>query len=180
MELKVTGTNLELTEGARQHIQQKLGKLNKHLPGIIETRVEVSEEKTKSPQQQFLVRVTITSAIGGAAFHGEERGPDLSQAIDKLSGVMTRQLEKHKGKLYDKGRGSSLARGEAGGETSEGHRIVKKKKFTLEAMTVEVAVRQMEELGHSFFLYLDEETDELKLLYRRNDGDYGLIEPEIS
>jgi putative sigma-54 modulation protein len=178
MELKITGTNLELAQAARRHIELKLGKLDKHLPGIIDSRVEVSEEKTKSPQQHYLVRVTVTSDIGNAAFHGEERGEDLFKAIDKVAAVMKRQLERHKGKLYDKGRGNSLARGEVG-ETSASRQIVKRKSFILEAMTVDEAIGQMEQLGHSFFLFLDAESEEVRLLYRRNDGDYGLIEPEV-
>ncbi len=179
MELKTTAANLELSEQTQQHIQRKLGKLDKHLPGIIETRVEITKEKTRSPEQHFLVRVTVSSGIGKSVFHGEERGQDLFKAIDKVADVMVRQLERRKGKLYDKGRGSSLARGEAEAGAAPERRIVKRKHFVLEAMTAQVAIDQMEQLGHSFFLYLDDENDELKLIYRRHDGDYGLIEPEV-
>ena len=179
MELKTTATNLEISEKTQEHIQRKLGKLDKHLPGIIETRVEVTKEKTKSPEEHFLVRVTVSSGIGKSVFHGEERGQDLFKAIDKVADVMVRQLERRKGKLYDKGRGSSLARSEIGEGAAEARRIVKRKRFTLEAMTPQDAIGQMEHLGHSFFLYVDAESDELKLVYRRNDGDYGVIEPEL-
>jgi putative sigma-54 modulation protein len=182
MELQIAGTNVELTPAVRRYVERKLGKLNRHLPGIIESRAEISEEKTKSPQQHYLVRVTVNSGVGGAVFHGEERGEDLFKAIDRVTAVMTRQLERHKGKLYDKGRGSSLARGdfsEAAMQTEPAARIVKNKRFTIEPMSVDEAIAQMEALEHSFFLFLDADTDRLKLLYQRHDGDYGLIEPEI-
>ncbi len=178
MELQIAGTNMELTPAVQSYIERKLGKLSRHLPGIIETKVEVSEEKTKSPQQQYLVRVTINSGVGGAVFHGEERGEDIFKAVDKVAAIMTRQLERHKGKLYDKGRGNSLARGEFSEAGEPARKIVKKKRFTMESMSVDEAIEQMEHLGHSFFLFFDADAQEIKLLYRRNDGNYGLIETE--
>ena len=136
MELQIAGTNIELAPAVRRYIERKLGKLSRHLPTIIESRVEISEENTKSPQQHYLVRVTVDSGAGGAVFHGEDRGEDLFKAVDKVTAVMTRQLERHKGKLYDKGRGSSLARGrfdEVAAKT-EPKKIVKNKRFILESM----------------------------------------------
>jgi putative sigma-54 modulation protein len=182
MELQIAGTNLELTPEVSRYVKRKLGKLSRHLPTIIETRVEISEEKTKSPQQRYLVRVTVNSGVGGAAFHGEERGEDLIKAVDKVAAIMTRQLERHKGKLYDKGRGKSLARSEfdeAAGQAELGRKIIKIKRFTVDTMSADEAIEQMELLGHSFFLFLDADTEVIKLLYQRNDGNYGLIEPQI-
>jgi putative sigma-54 modulation protein len=94
---------------------------------------------------------------------------------------MTRQLERHKGKLYDKGRGSRLARGkyrESPPPVVE-RKVVKTKRFILEPMSREEAIAQMEGLGHDFFLFLDADVQEVRLLYRRKDGNYGLIEPEF-
>jgi len=182
MELQIAGTNMELAPVVHRYVERKLGKLSRHLPTIIESKVEISEEKTKSPQQHYLVRVTVNSGVGGAVFHGEERGEDLFKAVDKVAAVMTRQLERHKGKLYNKGRGSSLARGEfneTAGRAEPGRKIVKTKRFTVDAMSADEAIEQMELLGHSFFLFLDADAEEIRLLYRRNDGNYGLIEPEI-
>lgn len=182
MELQIDGTNMELTPAAHRYVERKLGKLSRHLPTIIECKVEISEEKTKSPQQHYLVRATVTSGVGGAVFHGEGRGEDLFKAVDKVAAIMTRQLERHKGKLYNKGRGSSLARGEfneTAGQAGFGSKIIKTKRFTVDAMSADEAIEQMERLGHSFFLFLDADAEVIKLLYRRNDGNYGLIEPEI-
>jgi putative sigma-54 modulation protein len=181
MELQIAGTNTELSLEAKRYIERKLNKLGKHLPDIIDIKTEVSEENTKSPQQRYLVRVTINSGIGRAMVHGEERAEDLFKAVDKVASIMTRQLEKQKGKLYDRGRGNSQVRGKytrpAVAVTAK--KVVKTKHFTIEPMSQEEAIAEMERLGHSFFLFLDPDANELRLLYRRNDGNYGIIEPEI-
>jgi putative sigma-54 modulation protein len=180
MELQITGKNMELAAPVRSYIERKLGKLSRHLPNIIESEVEISEEKTKSPQQHFVVQVTLNS--NGTLLRGEERGEDLFVAIDKLANIMDRQIEHHKGKLYKKGRGSSLARGELSQEiesTPPPKRVVKVKRFAIKPMLVEEAIDQMELLGHDFFLFFNADNEALNLLYRRKDGNYGLIEPEL-
>jgi putative sigma-54 modulation protein len=180
MELQITGTNIELNPAAQRYVERKLGKLSRHLPNIIECRAEIVEEKTKSPQQHYLVRVTVSSGAGSAVFHGEERGEDLFKAVDKVTAVMTRQLERHKGKLYDKGRGSSLARGEFGeaGKSVEAEKTVKTERMAVSTMSVDEAIGQLQNLGGNFLLFLDADTEEIRLLYRREDGNYGVIEPE--
>ena len=180
MELQITGKNVKLVPAVRKYIERKLGKLGRHLSDIIESKVEVSEEKTKSPQQRFVVQVTINSS--GALFRGEERGQDLFTAIDKVAEVMNRQIEHYKGKLYEKGRGSSLARGGFSEEAEEKQpvsRVVKVKRFAIKPMSVAEAIDQMELLGHGFFLFLNADTEKVNLVYRRRDGSYGLIEPEL-
>ena len=182
MELQIAGTNVELAPAVQRYVERKLGKLNRHLPDIIDAKVEISEENTKSPQERYLVRVTVNSGVSSAAFHGEERGEDLFKAVDKVASVMTRQLEDHKQKLYDKGRGSSLTRtefNEVVDSVETMKRVVKTKRFAVKPMSVEEATEQMELLGHNFFLFFDADDEEVRLLYRRNDGDYGLIEPEF-
>ncbi|MHB8104330.1 MAG: ribosome hibernation-promoting factor, HPF/YfiA family [Dehalococcoidales bacterium] len=180
MELQISGTNTELTPRAHSYIERKLSKLNKHLPDIIDIKVEVSEEQTKSPQQHYLIRATVYSGVGRSAFHAEERAEDLFKAVDKVATILTRQLEKHKGKLYHRGRKNLFARGKfREPETSNTRKVVKTKHFILEPMVLEEAIAQMENLGHDFFLFFDANASEVRLLYRRNDGDYGLIEPEF-
>jgi len=181
MELQIAGTNIELTPVVQRYIERKLSKLNKHLPDIIDSKVEISEEDTRSPKERYLVRVTVNSGVGNAVFHGEERAEDLFRAVDKVVVVMTRQLERHKGKLYNKGRGNSLVRGKYNQtERSEiEEQVVKRKRFVIEPMSLEEAIEQMKRLGHSFFLFFDADEEEVRLIYRRNDGNYGLIEPEF-
>jgi putative sigma-54 modulation protein len=180
MELQITGTNTELTPKAHSYIERKLNKLNKHLPDIIDIKAEVAAEQTKSPQQRYLIRATVNSSSAKAAFHAEERAEDLFKAVDKVAAMLTRQLEKHKGKLYHRGRRNLLARGKfQQSEAAIPRKVVKTKHFVIEPMALEEAIAQMERLGHDFFLFFDANASEVRLLYRRNDGDYGLIEPEF-
>jgi putative sigma-54 modulation protein len=178
MELQITGTNTEINEATHRRIENKFGKLNKHLPDIIDIKVEVTEENTKSPQQHYLVRASVNSGDGRSSFHGEERAEDLFQAVDKVAAVMTRQLEKRKGKLHH-ARSSSAPRDKSEETVETRNRVVKTKRFIIEPMTQEEAIMQMEQMGHDFFLYTDSKVNEARLLYRRNDGNYGLIEPEF-
>jgi ribosomal subunit interface protein len=181
MELQITGTNLVIPPKAQRYIETKFSKLTKHLPDIIDIKVEVSEEGTKSPQHRYVVKATVNGGVGGALFHGEERAEDLLTAADKAMEVLTRQLEKRKGKLSDRGRGNRLARGKftqaEPGEPAKS--IVKTKSFVIEPMVREEAIESMEKLGHDFFLFNEEKSGELELLYRRKDGNYGIIRPQL-
>ncbi|TET17787.1 MAG: ribosome-associated translation inhibitor RaiA [Dehalococcoidia bacterium] len=180
MELQITGKNIELSPAVRHYIERKLGKLSRHLPNITESKVEISEEKTKSPQQHFVAQVTVDS--NGTLLRSEVRGADLFTAIDKVVEVINRQIERYKGKRYEKGRGSSLARGgfsEAAAEKQPLRKVVKVKRFSVKPMSVAEAIDQMELLGHDFFLFFNADSEGLNLLYRRKDGNYGLIEPEL-
>ena len=171
---------MQVTPTVRRYIERKLGKLNRFLPNILESKIEVSEENTKSPQQHYLVRATVAGS--GAVFHGEDRGEDLFKAIDRVAAIMTRQLEHHKGKLYEKGRGNSLARGEFNMEAEAIEfipKVVKVKRFAVKPMSLLEATEQMELLDHDFFLFYNADAEATNLLYRRKDGNYGLIEPEI-
>ena len=179
MELQINGKNVELSPTVRSYIERKFGKLNRRLPNIVETSVEIREEQTKSPQQRFVVQATINS--NGTLLRGEERGETLFTAIDKVAAIMNRQIEHYKGKLYSRGRGSSFARSEFSEETETPlPGVVKVKRFTVKPMSVAEAVDQMELLGHDFFLFFSADTERLNLLYRRRDANYGLIEPELA
>jgi putative sigma-54 modulation protein len=176
MELQITGTNTEITAAVNKYIERKFNKLNKHLPDIMDIKVEVSEEQTKSREQRYLIRATVNSGVGKSVFHGEERAEDIMKATDKITSVLTRQ-----GKLYDRGRGNPLARGKFQQPEAEStaRKVVKTKRFIIEPMTQEEAIAEMEHLGHNFFLFYDADVNEVHLLYRRKDGNYGIIEPEF-
>ncbi len=180
MELQITGKNIQLAAEVRRYIERKLGRLNRHLPNITESKVEISEEKTKSPRQHFVVQMTIDSR--GTLLRSEERGKDLFTAIDRAATTMNRQIEHYKGKLYDKGRGNSLARSEFKEETEAvppSPKVVKVKRFAVKPMSVSEAIGQMKLLGHDFFLFFNADGEQVNVVYRRKDGNYGLIEPEM-
>jgi len=180
MELQITGKNIDLSPTVRRYVERKLVRLSRHLPNIVGFKVEIFEEKTKSPQQRFVVQVTVASS--GTLFRSEERGEDVFTAIDKVAATMNRQIEHYKGKRYDKGRGSSFVRSKFSEEvaaTQPLRKVVKVKRFAVKPMSVAEAIDQMELLGHDFFLFFNADTEELNLLYQRKDGNYGLIEPEL-
>jgi putative sigma-54 modulation protein len=181
MELQIAGTNTEITARTQHYVESKLNKLTKHIPDIIDIKVEISEEDTKSPLQHYLVRAAVNSGVGKSVFHSEARAEDLFKAIDKVASVLTRQLEKHKGKLYDRGRGNPQVRGKftEPSAVESARKVVKTKYFVIEPASLDEAIVQMEELGHNFFLFFDAEASAVRLVYRRKDGNYGLIVPEF-
>ena len=177
MDLKITGKNVEITPELNQYIEKKLGKLNRHLAKILEAKIEIIKEKTRSPGQRYIAQVTVNSS--GTLLRAEERGRDLPTIIDKVAAVMERQIERFKGKHYvKKGRTSPRKTGTEVAAEPE-HKVVKFKQFEVRMMPENEAIEQMELLSHDFFLFLNHETGRLNLLYRRKDKDYGLIEPKL-
>jgi putative sigma-54 modulation protein len=178
MELHITSKNIELTSETQQYIRRKLGRFNRHLRNIMETKIEVSEEKTQSQQHRFLARVT---AFGNnTRLHAEERGRTVLTAIDNVARNMQRHIEHHKGKLHDKkSRGNSAIKNglSRGAELSQDRKYIIKQ-LGIKPMSVVEATDQLELLNYDFFFFNSTDTEKLTLLYRRRDGDYGLIEPE--
>ncbi|HEX75925.1 MAG TPA: ribosome-associated translation inhibitor RaiA [Dehalococcoidia bacterium] len=185
MELQIVGKNTEISQPIQDYVQKKIGKLARYLRNIAEAEVEIYEEKTKSPQHRFTVQVTLNSK--GTLLRGEEKGENIFVAVDAVAEVLARQIERYRGKLYKRGRGVSLARQTPGIEGaiigSEAQvlpKVVRVKHFAVKPMSVAEAAEQMELLGHDFFLFVNADNDALNLLYRRRNGDYGLIEPELA
>jgi len=184
MDLQISSKNMEISPAVQNYVQKKIGKLAHFLPNITEAKVEIHKENTKSPKDRFTAQVTLSSK--GILLRGEERGERVRVAVDAVAEVLARQIERYKGKLYDKGRGVSLSRQSAVSEETIGSvkdrawpKIVRVKRFAVKPMSLTEAAEQMELLGHSFFLFINAGSDELSLLYRRDDGNYGLIEPEL-
>jgi putative sigma-54 modulation protein len=180
MKLQVIGkNNVEVSETAEAYIEKKVGKLIRYLPTLDGGKVEISREGTKLPEQRFTVQVTLESR--GTLIRAQEKSKDMRTAVDKVVNVLSKRIERYKGKLYDKGRGVSFTRQGAAIEAEETRspgRVVKSKRFLVKPMSIDEAVSQMELLGHDFFLFIDADTERLNLLYRRDDGNYGLIEPD--
>ena len=180
MELQITGKNTDVSPDVRSYIERKLNKLNRRLSNIIETKIEITEEKTKSPQQHFVVQATLNSK--GTLLRAEHRAEDVFIAIDKVETTLKRQVEHYKGKLYNRGRGNSSAKNNFPPETASAApvpELTRVKRFIIKPMAPDEAIDQMELLGHNFFLFYNLKTDGLNLVYRRRDGNYGLIEPVL-
>jgi putative sigma-54 modulation protein len=181
MKLQIIAKNsVEISETIEKYAERKISKLSRYLPSVSEAKLEISQEGTKLPEQRFTVQVTLDSK--GILIRAQEKAKDIRTAIDKVVDVLTSRIERYKGKLYDKGRGVSLARQGTAvemGELEASRKVVKSKHFLIKPMLQDEAINQMELLGHDFFLFIDADTDQLNLLYRRKDGNYGLIEPEM-
>jgi len=188
MELIIKGKNLEVEEAAQEYIRSKINKLERHLPDIGEVKVELSQEMTKAVESRYVVQVTINSH--GALLRGEERASNITAAVDNVVDVLNRQIERFKGKLYRSKRrrtppptkqlAADLAEPEEEATVEERREIGKVKRFPVKPMSPEEAVEQMELLSHNFFIFFNAENERFSVLYRRGDGNYGLIEPELA
>jgi putative sigma-54 modulation protein len=183
MELQIVGKNVEISQVMKEYLGKKMDKLMRHLPNIDEAKVEIHEEKTKSPNHRVTVQVTLKNR--GTILRGEERSANFHGAIDAVTEVLARRIERYKGKYNKKGRSAGTVRQLS--HTPEHFPmerevkppgIVRVKRFPVKSMTVAEAVEQMELLSHDFFLFINNKNDKLNLVYRRKDNNYGVIEPE--
>jgi putative sigma-54 modulation protein len=185
MELLIKGKNLEIEGQTQDYIKSKLDRLERHFPHIDEIKVELSQEATKSADSRYVAQITINSR--GTLLRAEEKATSIYAAIDTVVDVLNRQIERFKDKLYRSKRRISPFKRELAVEQAQEEkveeaerRIVKVKRFAVKPMTPEEAVEQMELLSHDFFVFFNSETNKFNVLYRRGDGDYGLIEPELA
>jgi putative sigma-54 modulation protein len=181
MELQVVTRNLDLPENIREYAVRRMEKLKRYLPTINEGKLEFFYEDTRAPKQRFVVQITIDSK--GTLIRAQRRDKDIRSAFDGTMDALASRIERYKGKLYDKGRGISLTRQGTAIQEEETERrgeVVKNKHFVVKPMSEDEAISQMDLLGHKFFLYLDADTNNLNLLYQRDDGNYGLIKPQIN
>jgi putative sigma-54 modulation protein len=177
MELLIKSRNLEVAEEAESYARSKIGKLERHLPNMDEIRVELSREKIKEADRRYVAQVTVNSH--GTLLRAQEKASNINAAIDEVVDVLNRQIERFKGKMYRGHRkGSASAKG-LPIEQENTAKITKIKRFAIRSMSPEEAAEQMEFLGHDFFLFLNDRNDQFGVVYRRNEGSYGVIEPEI-
>lgn len=179
MDLQITSHNVEILPTVKSYLEKKLTKLNRHLPNLMGAKVELIEQKIRSQEKRFRAQVTLDA--NGTLLRAEEQAETLLAAIDKVVPALDRQIEKFKGKLYKKSKASIAARAQDEAqelaESEPAPRVVRTKRFPVKLMTIEEAIDQMELLGHAFFLFHNASTRELNLLYKRNDGNYSIIEP---
>jgi putative sigma-54 modulation protein len=180
MQLIVQGKNVEVSDWLRQYVEKKMGRLGRRLPGIHEARVELSVQNARNQGDRHVVQVTLRS--NGTILRAEERSADMQTSIDTVLDKMVRQIDRYKGKRA-RGRtrgGASAARILAETDEAGIGKIVRTKRFPVTAMTPNEAADQMELLGHDFFIFYNGDAEELNVIYRRQDGNYGLLQPEIT
>lgn len=175
MKLIVSGKNLEVSDGLKEYVEKKIGRLDRYLPSLTEARVELAVEPTKAATHREVVQVTLRA--NGTILRGEERSSDLRAAVDVVVEKLEKQIERYKGKRARARPGAERAPASESSE-DETPRVVRTKRFRILPMSEEDAIEQMELLGHSFFIFMHLDRGTLNVLYRRNDGDYGLIEIE--
>lgn len=178
MEINVRGKNIEVTPALVNYTQKKLGKLAKFFDKAAEAQVMLSVIR-----DEHIVEVTVI--VGGLILRGEESTGDMYASIDKVIDKLEKQVAKYKTRLNKAMRKNGvrpsafrLAEKRRKEDIEEDARVVKTKRFPLKPMDLEEAIMQMNLLGHDFFVFANAETETVNVLYKRKDGNYGLIEPE--
>jgi putative sigma-54 modulation protein len=182
--VEVQTRNIRLTEKIEDYVHKKAGNLDHYLPSIEEARVELAHYKAaRDAKDRNVVQLTVHGK--GFTLRTEERADEALAAFDFALDNMQRQIERYKGKHYH-GRGDGRTAADLLGEVIDDETgelsplVARRKKFILFPMTEEEAIVQMRNLGHdNFFLFYNGETSKINVLYRRRNGSYGLIEPEL-
>ena len=196
MDIKIYTKNMQLNSDAERYIQKKFRRLERHLKPISDAKLEISRTSARSQAERIVVQMTI--ATNTYTLRGQETGLNLFGAIDAVTDVMDRQIQRYKGKVYRTAQAKKSARAASGrvdnplatmeeteielGDAvlAEMGKVIRTKRFPMKPMTVEDAIDEMELLSHDFFLFFDVDTDDYNVVYRRRDGDYGVIEPEMA
>ena len=175
MRFTITGRIIEVTQGLREAVEDKLGKLDRFFAPATEAVVRLSVQKD-------IQKIEVTIPVKGHIIRAEESSSDMYVSIDLVEEILERQLKKYKNKLIDKKQSApsfSEAFLQEDASAEEEIQIVKSKKFAVKPMDPEEACVQMELLGHNFYVFLNADTEEVNVVYKRKGGTYGLIEPEF-
>lgn len=176
MRYTITGRNIEITDGLRTAVEEKIGKLERYFKPETEVLVTLSVEKERQ-------KIEVTIPVKGNIIRSEQVSNDMYVSIDLVEEVIERQLKKYKTKLVDAKQSAAAAFSQAYMEEDfddpEEIKIVRTKRFGIKPMDPEEACVQMELLGHSFYVFRNSETDEVNVVYKRKGNTYGLIEPEF-
>lgn len=181
MQITITARNLEITEPLKRYAEEKIARLQKFVNQITSVHIILSVEKHRQIAE-------VTLHVREHTIRGEESSADLYSAIDLVADKIERQILRYKEKIVDHS-GRGLGRSAESAESEEptpaenesfsedGPRIVRTKRFAMKPLSPDEAAVHMGLLGHTFFVFRNAQTQEVNVLYRRRDGDYGLIEP---
>lgn len=175
MRITITGRNIELTEGLKTAVEEKLEKLEKYFSPDTDVFVTLSVEKERK-------KIEVTIPVKGNIIRSEQVSNDMYVSIDLVEEVIERQLKKYKKKIISKQQNVASFKKEFIEKEStvdDEIRIIRTKKFDMKPMYPEDACVQMELLGHDFFVFCNAETESVNVVYKRKGNTYGLIEPEF-
>jgi putative sigma-54 modulation protein len=170
----ISGKNIDVTEGLKTAVYEKIGKLERYFTPDTEIHVTLSVEKERQ-------KIEVTIPVKGNIIRAEQVSNDMYVSIDLVEEIIERQLRKYKNKLIDhKQAASNFNQAFMDDDYYEDDtvKIVKTKRFAIKPMDAEEACVQMELLGHSFYVFRNSQTDEVNVVYKRKGNTYGLIEPE--
>ncbi|MBR3770807.1 MAG: ribosome-associated translation inhibitor RaiA [Clostridium sp.] len=171
----ISGKNIDVTDGLKSAIYEKIGKLEKYFTPVTEVHVTLSVEKERQ-------KIEVTIPMKGNIVRAEQVSQDMYVSIDLVEEVIERQLNKYKSKILEQKQAAvnfNKSFVEEDGADEEEIKIYRTKRFAVKPMDPEEACVQMELLGHSFFVFRNAETDEVNVVYKRKANTYGLIEPEF-
>ena len=174
MKFIIIGRNIDITEGLKSAVQEKLGKLERYFTPETEIHVTLSVEKDRQ-------KIEVTIPVKGNIIRSEQVSSDMYVSIDLVEEVIERQLRKYKTKIVNQQQaGGNFQKEFVEDEFLEDEevKIIRTKKFGIKTMYPEDACVQMELLGHNFYVFRNAETDEVNVVYKRKGNTYGLIEPE--
>ena len=177
MKYDISGKNIDLTEGLKQAIFDKLGRLEKFFNEDTNAQVTLSVEKERQ-------KIEVTIPMKGHIIRAEQVSDDMYVSIDMVVEIIERQVTRYKKKIIDKEQDASFFNDRFLEDESEALeedeiKIIRSKRFAVKPMYPEDACIQMELLGHNFFVFRNAETDEVNVVYKRKGNTYGLIEPEF-
>jgi putative sigma-54 modulation protein len=174
MRITITGRNLDISDGWRLKIEKKVGRLDKYLPDDSEVQVRLSQEHGSRNTAELTILLT------GTMLRAEETGAEMNACLDKVMDRIVRQIHRYRTRIEKRLRSGAFeieTPQPAEPVEEETLKVVRVKRFNVKPTSVEEAITQMEMLGHRFHLFLNEETDTYSVVYRREDGGYGLLEP---
>ena len=174
MKFIIIGKNIEVTPGLKNAVQDKLGKLERYFTPNTEIHVTLSVEKERQ-------KIEVTIPVKGSIIRSEQVSSDMYVSIDLVEEIIERQLRKYKNKIVDKQQEAGNFQQEYVEDDwmeDETIKITRTKRFDVKPMYPEDACVQMELLGHNFFVFLNAETAQVNVVYKRKGGTYGLMEPE--
>ena len=175
MRFIITGRNIDVTEGLKSAVEEKLGKLDRFFAPETEVNVTLSVEKERQ-------KIEVTIPGKGNIIRSEQVSSDMYVSIDLVEEVIERQLKKYKNKIVSKQQNAAAFAQEfvdKDYDDEDDVKIIRTKRFGIKPMDPEEACVQMELLGHNFYVFFNSETEEVNVVYKRKGNTYGLIEPEL-
>ena len=194
MEVQIHAKNVEVTTRLREHVEKKLSKLDRYLPNIAEAHLDLAMQRQKQGGDRAIAQLTVTIRHRrGTILRTEDKSQtDMLAAIDVVLDKMYRRISKYKGKRKRRGgeRFAELEPELAAAEPVPGElesdvdepkmEVVRRKTIDITPMNEDEAIEQMELLGHSFFVFLNADTNSINVAYLREDGNYGILQPDIA